>query len=129
MWIGSSFNLPVLMEDRKSRAVEDNAVIVARYIAGDMLSRRMIWGMTALYLVATGVTLSQFATDFFRNLDYQSRLTSMGFEFFYPLSLVTSITVLQGALFVGGTVATVYFLLGRRSLMFAGGSMPETSAG
>lgn len=36
------------------------AVVVARFIAGDALSRRTLWLVTLLYLAATGVSFGRF---------------------------------------------------------------------
>ena len=105
------------------------AVIVARFIAGDTLSRRTIWVMALLYLAVTGLSLSQITTVFLRNLDYQSQLTSMGLDFFFPPGLVTLIAAFQFVLFFGGTVTIAYFLLGRKAPMYAAGPELGTSAG
>ena len=63
-----------------------------------------------------------------RNFHYQSILTSAGFEEYYS-ALRPTVIILSSlvVLFILGTGATVYFLLGRRSPKYAAGLEPETS--
>ncbi len=106
------------------------AVIVARFIAGHRLSRRVVSIMTLLYLMSVAYTLSRFVLVATRSFEYRARLVSMGFEEFYTPQLGFvggSISLIL--LFVGGTAATVYFLLGRESTTNGSGSELELGTG
>ncbi len=106
------------------------AVIVARFVAGHRLSRRVVGIMALLYLIAAAYSLSRVVLVAARSFEYRAQLVSMGFEEFYTPQLgfvVGGISVIL--LFVGGTAATVYFLLGHESTMNGSGSELELGTG
>ena len=106
------------------------AVIVARFIAGHRLSRRVVSIMTLLYLMSVAYTLSRFVLVATRSFEYRARLVSMGFEEFYtPQSGFVGGSISLILLFVGGTAATVYFLLGRESTTNGSGSELKSGTG
>ena len=63
------------------------AVIVARFVAGHRLSRRVVSIMTLLYLMAVAFSLSRVVLVGARSFEYRARLLSMGFEEFYTPQL------------------------------------------
>ena len=106
------------------------AVIVARFVAGHRLSRRVVSIMTLLYLLAATYTLSRIFLVGARSFEYRARLVSMGFEEFYTPQLgFVGGGVSLILLFVLGTTATVYFLLSRESATNGSGSELELGTG
>ena len=90
------------------------AVIVARFVAGERLTRRVLQAMTVLYVMATLLSFTRYVLLLNRVTIYQAELVGAGmdpFEQQQPLYGMMATLVL--GLYAGGTLAAVYFLMGR----------------
>lgn len=87
------------------------AVVVAVFVAGDRLSRWMRAVIAGLYLIASVQAGARWILLVGRATDVRQRMRADGFSDI-PTSpaLVTVITALITVMFVGGVVATVYFV-------------------
>lgn len=90
------------------------AVIAAPFVAGDRLGRRVLSVMAALYVMATMLSFTRYSLLSNRVRIYQSDLVRLGLApFEQPQPLFGSMAVLVIGLYLAGTIAAVYFLLGR----------------
>lgn len=90
------------------------AVIVARHAASESLSDGVLWVIAFLYLAATAFSVTRYRLAAGRGEEYRERLTSLGFEAFWqPLEMERGMTFNVLALWIVGTLATLYFLLHR----------------
>jgi hypothetical protein len=88
------------------------AVIVARFVAGDTLSRGVIRIIAFLYLAATSLSITRYGLVAGRTGSYKDQLVAMGLEPFYqPAEQNRTMYVLILTLWFVGTGATLYFLL------------------
>lgn len=89
------------------------AVIVARFVAVDRLSRRVLWVMAVLYAMATLLSFTRYMLLVNRVGIYQAELARLGLApFEQPQPLAGTMAVLVLGLYGAGTVAAIYFLLG-----------------
>ena len=82
------------------------ATIVASFAGRHLLTTKMRWVVTVLYLLATFVFASRWYYDAWNITSYREMLTQVGFDNATPVATVASRVVLM----LCGTLATVYFL-------------------
>ena len=82
------------------------ATVVASFAARHLLTRRMRWLISGLYLIATFVFVTRWQTSAFDALAYVDALKSHGIEL--PVGYLSGFG--RMALFATGTLATIYFL-------------------
>jgi len=87
------------------------AVVVAVFFAGDRLSRGIRRGVASLYLVASALAAVRWILTLRRILSYRAQMVDDGFsDIPTDEPLVGVVTVLIALMFLGGVVATMYFL-------------------
>ena len=89
------------------------AVIVARFVAGERLTHRVLWAMTVLYVMATLLSFTRYVLLLNRATIYQAELVRAGMSPFEQLQPFGMMAALVLGLYAGGTLAAVYFLMGR----------------
>ncbi len=85
------------------------ATIVASFAARHLLTKKMRWLVSFLYLASTFVFVSRWYYNAYDALIYNEVLTSRGIEM--PVGYVSGVA--RMILFAAGTLATVYFLNAR----------------
>jgi ammonia channel protein AmtB len=91
------------------------AVIVARFVAGDRLNRAALRAVAVLYFMATLLSFTRYNLLAWRMREYRNDLIEAGMRpFAQPQPQYGMMAVLVFGLYGLGTVATLYFLLGRR---------------
>jgi hypothetical protein len=90
------------------------AVIVARFVAGAYLRPGVLKTILVLYLMATGLSVARYSLLAARIAAYLAELETRGLSpVAQPPVLVNAMALFVVALPLTGTLATIYFLMGR----------------
>jgi hypothetical protein len=91
------------------------AVIVARFVAGDRLNPWALRAIAMLYFMATLLSFTRYGLLSLRVTTYRNELVLAGMlPFEQPQPQYATMFVLVVGLYGIGTLAALYFLLGRR---------------